>query len=116
MTRLTLQLAATHVTGSRNQQPDMPRWRHFAKQHPIILDSLEWTAWGPLRKLYLLPRKRPEGLPIRACLILHAPIRRASNEVLQGTFQGFGFSPVFCVQRLETANYFDISIKTPRFS
>jgi hypothetical protein len=54
MTQLTLQLAATHdhwfeQTAARHAVPALKLWwRHFAKQHAVIVDGIEWTGCGIL--------------------------------------------------------------------
>jgi len=52
MTQLTFQLAATHDRWFR--EPAVKHafpalklgWKHFAKQHPIVADALEWAGCG----------------------------------------------------------------------
>jgi hypothetical protein len=52
MTHLTLQLAATHdhwfeEPAAKHAFPALKLWwKHFSKQHPIIVDGLEWTGCG----------------------------------------------------------------------
>jgi hypothetical protein len=52
MTQLTMQLAATHdhwfeEPAAKHAFPALKLWwKHFAKQHPIVADGLEWTGCG----------------------------------------------------------------------
>ena len=52
MTHLTLQLAATHdhwfeEPAAKHVFPALKLWwKHFSKQHSIIVDGLEWTGCG----------------------------------------------------------------------
>jgi hypothetical protein len=52
MTQLTLQLAATHdhwfeEPVTRHVLPALKLgWRHFSKQHAILVDGLEWAGCG----------------------------------------------------------------------
>jgi hypothetical protein len=60
MTRLTLQLAATHdhwfeEPAAQHALPAFKLfWKHFSKQHPIVVDSIEWTGCGAIGLMVLL--------------------------------------------------------------